>query len=186
MSQGWTITDTQTGNVLCPWFETASFGVHPKDRGWAWDADTQKATRVDAPPTLLQRWEGAAWVADLDACRAQAWAAVKAARDAAEWAGCQTTLGRVDTDPDSQRKVAGAALAAVIAQAAGQPFAVDWTMQDNQTIAHDGPATIAMGIVVGDHVAACHAVARAKRAEIAAASDEAAISAVDVSTGWPS
>nr|WP_246848158.1 DUF4376 domain-containing protein [Sphingomonas beigongshangi] len=113
------------------------------------------------------------------------WTLVKAARDQAEWWGCSTPLGRADTDPESQRKVSGAVQLAMIAQAAGQSFAIDWTMQDNSTVAHDASAMIAMGVAVGQHVAACHEVALAKRVALEAAADAAGVDAVDVEGGWP-
>jgi hypothetical protein len=117
--------------------------------------------------------------------RSQLLADMKAARDTAEWAGCDAPLGRVDTDPDSQRKIAGAALAALIAHTAGQPFSVTWTMQDNSNVLHDAPATIAMGVAVGEHVAACHSVGRAMRSLVESTDDAAALASIDVRAGWP-
>lgn len=145
---------------------------------------------VDLPEGFtddLFAWDVAAraMVEDVHALRSRAWSAVKARRDQAEWAGCATALGRVDTDPDSQRKVSGSVQMAMIAQAAGAPFSIEWTMQDNSSVDHDAPAMILMGVAVGQHVAICHAIAVAKRAEIEAAVDAAAIGAVDVEGGWP-
>jgi hypothetical protein len=66
MTQLWTIARTSDGAVLAASFETPSFGVHPKDRGWAWDSATQKATRIDKRPDPgSQLWSGTAWVDDL-------------------------------------------------------------------------------------------------------------------------
>lgn len=63
--QLWTISEVATGNVLYAGFVTPSYGSHPKDNGWPWDAATQKATRIDAAPDVgLQRWNGSAWVED--------------------------------------------------------------------------------------------------------------------------
>lgn len=145
---------------------------------------------VDLPADFVEdrwRWETAAraFVVDLDALRAERWTLVKAARDRAEWGGCTTGLGRMDTDPDSQRKLSGAVQMAMIAQAAGTAFAIDWTMQDNSSVVHDALAMIAAGVAVGQHVAACHAAALVKRAEIDAADSAAAIEAVDTDGGWP-
>lgn len=138
----------------------------------------------DLPLSEIALVDGA-WVQDLDPARHRAWAAVKAARDHAEWGGCDTPLGRVDTDPDSQRKISGAVQMAMIAAAAGEAFALDWTMGNNLAVSHDAAAMIALGIAVGQHVAVCHAVATGKRAAIAAANDAEAIEAVDIETGWP-
>ena len=145
---------------------------------------------VDLPSgydDALFRWDAEARIMapDLTAIRAARWTLVKAGRDRAEWWGCSTMLGRVDTDPESQRKTSGAVQLAMIAQAAGVPFAIDWTMQDNSVAAHDAAAMIAMGVAVGQHVAACHAAALIKRQALADAADVAAIEVVDVDTGWP-
>lgn len=186
MAQLWTIASTVTGEVLAVSFETESAGIHPRCRGWPWDGDTQKATKIDAMPSpAIERWTGTVWVPDLDALRAARWVRVKAARDAAEWGGCATALGRVDTDRDSQRKISGSVQMAQIALGAGEPFSVDWTMLDNSVATHDGPAMIAMGIAVGRHVATCHEVAVGKRAAIEAGDDVAAIEAVEIEAGWP-
>lgn len=122
---------------------------------------------------------------DLGILRAGIWQMVRRARDRAECWGCATALGRADTDADSQRKVSGAVQLAMIAQAADQPFSVSWTMQDNSAVDHDASAMIALGVAVGQHVMACHAVALGKRAAIDAAEDAASILAVDPLTGWP-
>lgn len=184
--QLWTITRAATDEVLYAAFGTPSQGSHPKDNGWEWDAATQKATRIAAAPDQKrERWNGAAWVPDLTALRTARWALVKARRDQAEWWGCSTALGRVDTDPESQRKTSGAVQLAMIAQATGTSFEIDWTMQDNGVAAHDAAAMIAMGVAVGQHVAACHAAALMKRQALANAADVAAIEAVDLDNGWP-
>ncbi|PXA90002.1 hypothetical protein DMC47_28125 [Nostoc sp. 3335mG] len=74
---------------------------------------------------------------------------------------------------------------AMIAQGAGAPFSIDWTMQDNSSATHDAAAMIRLGVSIGQHVAACHAVALAKRAAIEAAADATALAAIDVAGGWP-
>ncbi|WP_156356304.1 DUF4376 domain-containing protein [Sphingomonas sp. Leaf22] len=154
-------------------------GSHPVPCGdaaivpgeWLWDGSGFVEREVPGP-TLAER-------------RAEVWGGVRAARDQAEWWGCSTPLGRADSDPDSQRKVAGAVQMAMIAQAAGAPFSIDWTMQDNRSVTHDAVAMITLGVAVGQHVAACHAVALAKRAAIEAAADAATLVDFDIEGGWP-
>ncbi len=136
-------------------------------------------------------WDGQAFVPilppppSLAQLKVSVWDAVRVARDRAEWRGCSTPLGRADSDPDSQRKVAGAVQMAMIAQATAAPFSIDWTMQDNDSATHDAAAMILLGVAVGQHVAACHAVALAKRVAIEAAADAAALAVIDVEGGWP-
>ncbi|MBB6503221.1 hypothetical protein F4693_000170 [Sphingomonas endophytica] len=134
------------------------------------------------------RWDGSALIAiapTIEALRSACWEAVKARRQAAEDGGCASPLGAVDTDQESRLKVSGAVQMAMIAQAANQPFTVDWTMHDDSVVKHDAAAMIAMGLAVGRHIAACHAVALAKRAAIDAAVNAADIAAVEVDHGWP-
>lgn len=111
--------------------------------------------------------------------------AVAVARNNHEWGGAATPLGRMDTDPDSQRKINGSVTAALIAQQQGQPISVEWTMEDNANIVHDAAAMIAAGVAVGQHVAACHAHALELKDEIEAAADMAALDAIDIEAGWP-
>jgi hypothetical protein len=111
--------------------------------------------------------------------------ALRRRRDRAEFSGCDTPLGRMDTDADSQRKVNGSVTMALIAQAAGQPFAIDWTMADNSSVTHDAAAMIAAGVAVGLHVSACHANGVALKAAIDAATDVVELAAVDIEEGWP-
>lgn len=107
------------------------------------------------------------------------------ARDRHEWAGCMTPLGRMDTTPDSQRKINGSVTMAVVAQVAGAPFLKLWTMENNSEVAHDAPAMIAAGVAVGTYVSAVHAHAVAMKAQVDAAEDIAALDAIDITQGWP-
>ncbi|RSV44425.1 DUF4376 domain-containing protein [Sphingomonas sp. ABOLE] len=122
---------------------------------------------------------------DLDTARARAWVSVKAERDKCASGGCETALGRVDSDERSRILIAGAVQMAQIAQAAGQPYSVDWVMADNQPVTHDASAMIALGMAVGEHIAACWERAQALRAEIDAADTVDAVSAINFVSGWP-
>ncbi|UAK24175.1 DUF4376 domain-containing protein [Sphingomonas nostoxanthinifaciens] len=121
----------------------------------------------------------------LDVARVAAWADALAYRNARQTGGCLTPLGRVDTDADSQRKISGAALAALIAKSAGQAFSIDWTMADNSVVTHDAAAMIAMGMAVTQYLDACQKAGTAKREQIEAAADEAVLASIDVTTGYP-
>lgn len=117
--------------------------------------------------------------------RARKWEAAKAARDAAEFGGCETPSGRADTSRDSIMRLNGAVAAAQIALAAGQPFSVDWTLADNSVVALDAPAMVALGLAAMAHIVACHEHGRALRLAIADAADLAALAGIDVTAGWP-
>ncbi|MBH0112702.1 DUF4376 domain-containing protein [Novosphingobium sp. YJ-S2-02] len=113
------------------------------------------------------------------------WEQVKELRTQHVFAGADTPSGAVDTSEEAQRNIVGATLAAQIALAAAQPFSIDWTMADNSEANLDAEAMIAVGLAVVAHIDACHARARALRAEINAAANVDAVSAIDITTGWP-
>lgn len=139
--------------------------------GWpvdlAWDADA----RAFGPN--LARWRAAR--------RAQA----EAYRDGRVNGGCMTASGPVDSDPVSRGLITGSVSMATIAKAAGAPFATTWRMQDNSYVGLDADAMIAMGVAVGEHVAACYEASFAVKDLIDAAADKAAIEAVDITAGYP-
>lgn len=118
----------------------------------------------------------------LPEARAMMWARAKGIRESRMAGGCETPLGRMDTDDASQRKLNGAVTNALITQLAGQPFLIDWTMADNSVVAHDGPAIIAAGIAVAQHIAACQNRGTLLRAAIDAGEDPFA---VDITGDWP-
>ncbi len=95
MSQLWTITDLAGTQILYAAFVTPSVGSHPKDNGWAWDAATQKCTRIDAAPDLTsQKWSGTAWVEDLAKVKAASIAQIKADKAAMLAAAYTTVFGK--------------------------------------------------------------------------------------------
>lgn len=135
------------------------------------------------------RWDAGsrAFVEDVDLARSMKWEAVKARRELAELGGCQTAYGRVDTTDISKLKINGAVTMAQIAVGQSQPFSISWTMADNTDVALDGAQMIEVGLAVGQHVSACHDVARQLREQIMAEDISIAdIEAIDIeSAGWP-
>lgn len=121
-------------------------------------------------------------VASLDAAKALLRAQVKAERNRAEWAGVEVTCGRIDSDPDAQRKIAGAVITAMLA---GTAFSIEWRMQDNAVVTMDAAALQEAGMLVSEHVAACQTLKNSFDAQINAAGDLAALAAIDVISGWP-
>jgi hypothetical protein len=117
----------------------------------------------------------------LDLLRARARQRINTEREARKDAGCDTAIGRVDSDPASRANVTGAATAAMIAQAAAAPFEINWTLADNSTVALDAPSTIGMGLAVLAHVSAVHDEATALKTAIDAAETAEDIAAV----AWP-
>lgn len=134
-------------------------------RTWAWNAEAEA-------------WEPAATMLALRDAR---WSQIKAQRDAVEFGGYTWDGSTFDSDRESQARIMGAVQMAVLAAAAGQPFAIAWTLADNTVRTLSGADMVAVGLALGQHVATAHAVGRAMREQI-----EAAQSAEDLATiNWP-
>lgn len=111
--------------------------------------------------------------------------AVNALRDQKEASGF-SYLGKVfDSDERSAARIFGAVQAAQAALSAGQPFSIDWTVQDNTVVSLDAAATIGMSVAMAQHANALHQHARELKAAIDAAHSQTALDAIDVETGWP-
>ena len=102
----------------------------------------------------------------LDSVKARAWARIKAARSVAEAA--DFTCGGVVYQADKDR-IVGAAQLALMAQAAGQPYSIDWTLSDNTYLTLDASGMIAVGAALGAHVADAFAIGLHLRGQVAAA-----------------
>lgn len=127
-------------------------------------------------PTSALHWhEGAfSWLetADVAGAQAIAWERVKAARDKAEAGTFEFEGGIYDLNKEN---VSGAALAALMAQLAGQPFSIEWTLADNSVRVLDATTMQALGRSMVAHIDALHCTARGLRERISAATtpDEA-------------
>jgi hypothetical protein len=114
------------------------------------------------------------------------WEQVRALRAVKVGGGAATPSGIMDTDELARSNIAGAALAAVIAQGASAPYSVTWTRADNSTVSLNATEMIAVGLAVMQHVDGCYNRARTLRDAINAAANMAALLAIDINTGWPS
>lgn len=108
--------------------------------------------------------------------------AVKRKRDAVEGGGCDTPVGRVDTDLRSQVKIHGAVTMAALA---GDLYTVNWRMADNSVVPLSASEVTAMGVAVGQFIADCQARKNTLDAAIAAAETLAELDAIEVGEGWP-
>lgn len=105
-------------------------------------------------------WIDGAWTPDVEGERALLWSAVKRARDAAIDGGCDTPLGRVQTDAVSR-----AAINQAWGEALADPdgFSRVWTMEDNSDEAVDHDAMRQIKLAVDAHVEAQRTRARMLR-----------------------
>lgn len=115
----------------------------------------------------------------IDEARLARWGDVKAIRQRAENAGCVTPWGIVQTDSESQSRIASAALSAFLAQVGYQRV---WTFADNTTHTLGADDLKALNGLVQSHVEACRTRARELRTAIYASNDP---SSIDINTGWP-
>jgi hypothetical protein len=160
----------------------------PLCRRWDAVAEAVVAYQPDAPADDdLQTWawdeEAERWVSQptLAAIKVARWAAIKAARDAAEFGGFAWDGSSFDSDGQSQSRIMGATQLATLAAAAEQPFAIDWTLQDNTVRTLSGAEMIAVGMALGTHVATQHGIGRAVRAAIEEATTAEELEAIE----WP-
>lgn len=154
----------EEGIEYFPWQQPLAFGSAPS-------------------PTSVLRWNGVApaWVEDdstVDACRQRRWALIKAARDAALAGGLTFDGSRFDSDAVSIGRITGAAMLAMMAVAAGEPYSVTWVLADNTTRTLDGPGTMALGAAAGLHVQRIVDQGQALREQLDAGTSHTAIEAV--------
>jgi hypothetical protein len=147
---------------ICAYTESELLAKNNLPQGWAWQMPERIAVDLRA----------------LDDAKVQAWQRIKKARLAAEAANfaCDGALYQ----PDKER-IGGAVQMALMAQLAGQPFSIDWTLADNSVKTLDAAGMIAVGTALGMKVSAAFDTARALRDQIANAATIAEVDAI----GWP-
>ncbi len=128
-------------------------------------------------------WTAKAWFdpRTLGDLKAERWEAMKRARAAMEFGPFTWDGSTFDGDSESQARIQGAAQLATLAQATGQPFAIDWTLADDSTRTLSALDMIAVGMAMGTQIATAHAIGRAVRQQINAATSAAQLEAIT----WP-
>jgi hypothetical protein len=114
----------------------------------------------------------------LDSVKARTWVRIKQARALAEAADfmCCGVIYQADKE-----RITGATQLALLAQAAGQPYCIEWTLSDNTHLTLDAAGMIAVGVALGAHVAGAFAIGLQLRGQIAAATSFEALDAIV----WP-
>jgi hypothetical protein len=114
----------------------------------------------------------------LNEAKEQKWATLKDARTAAESAPfiCDGSVYQADKE-----RISGAVQLALLAQLAGQPFTIDWTLSDNTVRTLDAAQMIAVGVAMGTSVSAIFGTARSLREQLDAATTIVEVDAI----GWP-
>lgn len=118
-------------------------------------------------------------------------AEIKSRRVELEESGLVTSFGEVDSDPDSQRKIAGAIQMAMISRDAElgathfpDGFNLIWRFSDNTTRPLTAAEMIQMGVEVGKQVTQFQMVKNHFDGIVGAATTVAEVEAVDVQVDW--
>lgn len=145
----------------------------------SWDPDyldDLEARLLDLP--TWQDWNTLPPSKTLEEARAEKWAEMKRRRSELEFGGFAWEGVVFDSDAISVQKISSAVQLAVLAQMAGQPFDIDFTVADNSVVTLDASQMIAVGLALGTHVQAVYARGRVKRAAIEAAPTVAEVDAI--------
>ncbi|SEO64673.1 DUF4376 domain-containing protein [Nitrosovibrio sp. Nv6] len=128
----------------------------------------------------VTRWKaaGAPPKRTLAEVKADARRQINSRRDTLEAAGFAYLGKTFDSDNRSVQRISVAALAASTALAAGQPWSMDWTAQDNSAITLDAEAMGAMPDALASYALDLHNHAKAKKAEIDACTTIAQVEAI--------
>lgn len=145
---------------------------------WYWKDGQAKIRPVSPGVDFSWNAQSEAWEFDLVRARQDKWSQIKSARDEAEYGGFEWQGHVFDSDPLSQNKIQGAGQLALLAASSGQPYSVEWTLKDNSALLLTGESVIAVGIQMGQHIAACHAKARTLRQAIERATSKEEIAAI--------
>lgn len=133
-------------------------------------------------PTPNQTWDfqTLAWrdARTLAQHKTDKWVAIKAARDAAEVGGFVWSGSTFDSDLVSQGRIQAGVQVARDAVLALRLFPLSWTLASGGARLLSATNMIAVGGALGEALIGLHAVARAKRAQIDAATDVATVEAV--------
>lgn len=135
-------------------------------------------THEGAWDVAAQRWVSSMTVQEV---KDERWSKIKTARMEAEFGGFTWDESVFDSDTISQSRIQGAVQLAQMALSAGQPWQIDWTLQDNTVRTLTGEDMFGVGVALGQHVAHCHETARLLREAIEAAQTTEDIEAVT----WP-
>lgn len=117
----------------------------------------------------------------LDEAKSRRLAALAARRWRAETGGMVVDEVPVATDTNSQAKITGAALDATLDPTA----VVRWKCADGVFRELDAEQILALARAMRAHVQACFDHEAALTTAIDAATDAAALAAIDIETGWP-
>lgn len=121
-----------------------------------------------------------AWVDNRSLAIAQdeQWGIIKAERTATETGGFVWDGSTFDSDYQSQARIQGAVLTALIASIEATPFSIDWTLADDSVRTLSGAEMLLVGKALGEHVVSVFEAGRAAYAAIQDATTPAEVTDV--------
>ena len=125
------------------------------------------------------RLQGQVILIDLELMKPLACAKVNEWRDAQNLTPLTVVgLGTFTADEQSVRNIIVAAQMAAVAKGAGQPYTVEWSLDDNSKIDMSADQIISLGTAMGQRTAALYVTARGHKNAIEAATTVAEVEAV--------
>jgi hypothetical protein len=104
---------------------------------------------------------------------------INSIRDNLEQGGFPYADKIIDSNPVSVQRITVAVQAAQAAVGAGQPFAIDWTCQDNSVLSLDAFGMMGMPVALALYAKELHETARDRKDQIEAAASIEAVEAVE-------
>lgn len=192
--------DFDTAFALALDTEVIVFGAHPftgtltaKDEGdprsLTFTLEAEEVTVGEETVTIekgYQIFEGEDYtyrLADalLDNAAEDKWTEVKAKRDSVEYGGCETALGDVQTDAESQQRITSTAVFAMLGTTTWQ---TGWTMSDNTVVLHNKDEFLLLAATVGTHIADAHSRSQSLRELVYSQTAVEDIEALDIEALW--
>lgn len=154
--------------TIASYLSQADFGnqAHPV---WVWEVDTSSNMPpgkdvtwvledrfVHMPDSIFYKGTMLEEPTAIAAARAESWTRIKYLRNNREHGGFDWRTYRVDSDPESQRRIQYAAQVAESSIRTGTDFQVEWTMADNRVAKLDAQAMLDLSAALWEHVRRQH------------------------------
>lgn len=99
--------------------------------------------------------------------------------------GCQTPVGKVDSNEKSRVLINQSATDALFAKMTNEPWSIEWRMYDNSLVTVDADDMIAIHRAVTSHTVICSSRAIELKNNVQAAQDENELRTIVIGSGWP-
>lgn len=142
---------------------------------------SEGSPEVRSDGTVRQTWVVSEW--PLDVAKSNMRSTANLQRDILEADGFDYLGKRIDSSPESVRRISMAAEAAKLAIDSGQEFFVSWTCADNSQLPLDGAGMVGMVSAAAKQGMALHARAKTIKYQIDSATSISELEAIDIGVG---